>query len=69
MAELRLLDRLTQKEFEEYLRSSGVNYDVCDSKVELEPVKVVIPRCSNLKPRWFWIEGGQVAKEFVYNDK
>ena len=67
MAELRLLDRLTQKEFEEYLRSSCVNYDVCDSKVELEPVKVVVPRYSNIKPRWFWIEGGQVDKKLIYN--
>ena len=67
MAELRLLDRLTQKEFEEYLISSCVNYDVCDSKVELEPVKVVVPRYSNIKPRWFWIEGGQVDKKLIYN--
>ncbi len=69
MAELRLLDKLTQKEFEEYLMFSGVNYDVYDSKVELDPVKVVVPRCSNLKPRWFWSEGEQVDKQLVYNDK
>ena len=67
MAELRLLDILTELEYKEYLKFCCITYDTHDSKIELESVIVIVPHQSNLKPRWFWLDGTQVERKLVYS--
>ena len=67
MAELRLLDILTELEYKEYLKFCCITHDTHNSKIELESVIVIVPHHSNLKPRWFWLDGTQVERKLVYS--
>ena len=67
MAENKYFDRLTKLEFCELISQQfQADYEVKDSVCELEPCEVVIPRTPALRPRWFWLNGGQVDFDLIF---
>lgn len=67
MAEQRIIQQLNIEQLKQYLSERGVGYEIHDSKVELEDVKVVIPHCHIIRPVWFWKDGSQVSRKLIYN--